>query len=409
MNNKQLWMGLLALTIVGMLTGCGVVASAETEQATAVPIVARQAENVVVAEAAVEPAQQSELRFVNGGEVVEVLVEEGDVVSEDDLLVRLDPTDAELAVQRAEAGLALALARLAQVEARPRPEELAVTEARVEAMEAALSQAEARRNTLASGEAEAAIVAAQAALASALAEQKQAYNQHERTLKCHEFQVPGGDKKTVCPALGLIEEQARYAWHAAENGLEAAQLKLAATESQTAARFRDANAGMQGAAAQRDATEAQLELQKAGSEPERIASAEAQVTRAEASLAAAEAALERTYVRAPFDGVIVEVNVDEGDTSVPEQVLVTLATLDRLQVRTKDLTELDVVRVAVGQPVIVTLDALPDRPLKGRVVRIGQQAEDYRGDVAYPVIVELDEDAPEMRWGMTALVEVETE
>jgi multidrug resistance efflux pump len=133
------------------------------------------------------------------------------------------------------------------------------------------------------------------------------------------------------------------------------------------------------------------------------------VVRAKAALAAAEAALARTFVRAPFDGVVVEVHVDAGDTPMPSQVLVLLATLDQLQVRTKDLTELDVVRVTEGQPVVVTLDALPGRSLVGHVVRVGWQAEDYRGDPAYPVIVELDEDVPELRWGMTAMVEIDTE
>jgi len=55
------------------------------------------------------------------------------------------------------------------------------------------------------------------------------------------------------------------------------------------------------------------------------------------------------------------------------------------------------------------VDALPDLKLPGRVVRIGLQAVDYRGDVTYPVYVALDQPAPELRWGMTALVEIEAE
>ncbi|MCP4538718.1 MAG: HlyD family efflux transporter periplasmic adaptor subunit [Chloroflexi bacterium] len=408
---SRILLGLLALVTVGMLAGCSGTVSAEAVVETPVPAVAQQAGNGVVAEAVIEPAHWSELRVPmdSSGEVVEVLVNEGDVVSKGDLLVRLDPTDAELAIQQAEAAISLVQAQLARVKAGSRPEEIAVTEARLAAMEAALSQAVAHRNTLANGEAEAAIVAAQAALATALAEQKQSFNQHEQTMVCYDFNVPGGGEKTICPALGTYEEQARFALHAADDGLEAAQLRLAAAENQAVAGLRDANAGIQGAEAQRDATEAQLELQRAGSQPERIASAEAQVARAEAALAAAEAAMARTFIRAPFDGVVVKVHVDTGDTSVPGQVLVLLASSDRLQVRTKDLTELDVVRVAEGQPVVVTLDALPGRPLAGHVVRVGRQSEDYRGDPAYPVTVELDEDVLELRWGMTAMVEIDTE
>jgi hypothetical protein len=43
------------------------------------------------------------------------------------------------------------------------------------------------------------------------------------------------------------------------------------------------------------------------------------------------------------------------------------------------------------------------------VTRIDEQSEDYRGDVVYPVIVALDETAPELRWGMTVMVEIEVE
>ena len=53
------------------------------------------------------------------------------------------------------------------------------------------------------------------------------------------------------------------------------------------------------------------------------------------------------------------------------------------------------------------MEALPDLQLSGKVVCIELQAEDYRGDVVYPVIIELDDIPAELRWGMTALVEIE--
>jgi hypothetical protein len=57
----------------------------------------------------------------------------------------------------------------------------------------------------------------------------------------------------------------------------------------------------------------------------------------------------------------------------------------------------------------VKVDALPDAPLSGHVARIDEQSEDYRGDVVYPVIVELDGDTTALRWGMTTMVEIEVE
>ena len=98
---------------------------------------------------------------------------------------------------------------------------------------------------------------------------------------------------------------------------------------------------------------------------------------------------------------------EEGFTLV--EVLVVLATLDRLLARTADLTELDVARVAEGQAAAVTVDALPDLQLSGYVARIDLQSVDYRGDVTYPVFIELDENAPGLLWGMTAVVEIEVD
>jgi HlyD family secretion protein len=126
-------------------------------------------------------------------------------------------------------------------------------------------------------------------------------------------------------------------------------------------------------------------------------------------LAAAKVALERTVLRAPFDGAVTRIDTEVGNTVATGQVVLVLAALDELQARTIDLTELDVVRVVPNQAATVTVDALPDTPLKGHVTRIGLRDVDYRGDVTYPVIVELDETVPELRWGMTALVEIEAD
>jgi hypothetical protein len=57
----------------------------------------------------------------------------------------------------------------------------------------------------------------------------------------------------------------------------------------------------------------------------------------------------------------------------------------------------------------VTIDGLPDVELEGRVAQVGLQSIDYRGDVTYPVTVDLEETVPGLRWGMTTLVEIDTE
>jgi HlyD family secretion protein len=134
---------------------------------------------------------------------------------------------------------------------------------------------------------------------------------------------------------------------------------------------------------------------------------EARVAQAEAALAMAQAALERAELHAPFAGTVTGVHTDVGETVLPGQAVVTLATVDRLQARSVDLTELDVAQVAEGQPVVVTVDALPELALAGSVREIALQAADHRGDVVYAVTVELnDVSGTPLRWGMTAVVEI---
>jgi HlyD family secretion protein len=140
-----------------------------------------------------------------------------------------------------------------------------------------------------------------------------------------------------------------------------------------------------------------------------IASAEAQVAQAAVALKVAEAALAHTVLYAPFAGTATKVDAEIGDLVEPGHVVAVLATVDRLEAHTVDLTELDVARLKEGQVAVVTADALPDTRFPGRLARIGLRSVDYRGDVTYPVTVELEETAPELRWGMTALVEIELE
>ncbi len=90
------------------------------------------------------------------------------------------------------------------------------------------------------------------------------------------------------------------------------------------------------------------------------------------------------------------------------QIVLTLADLSRMQVETTDLSERDVVRVAVGQPVLVLIDAL-QLELAGHVARIAPQATIIGGDVVYTVLVDLDEQPPNLRWGMSADVEIQPE
>ena len=401
-HSKAMVIGVAVLALV--LSGCG--AGAEE---TATPEVEVDFVPVVSVTGEVVPTMWATVSAQTGGTVLEVLVEQGDEVTADDLLVRLDPTDARLAVQQAEASLEAAQAQLALLKTGPLSEEVAVAEAQIEAVQAVLSQTAAERDRIKSGATQAEIAAAEAQVAAALRDQLAARETHDQTMKCHEVTLADGTKKKFCPALGTLEEQARYALHAAEEALAAAQAQLDAAVAGADDQTRAADAGVWAASAQRDVAQAQLELLKAGATPEEIAVDQAGVARAQAALEVARVALERCEIRAPFAGTVGAVDVRMGELVTPGQPLVTLGDLATLRVETTDLDEIDVARVAVGQPVAVTFDALPERVFAGRVTRISPMAEPGSGGVHYTVLVELEETAPAIRWGMTAFVDIEVE
>jgi multidrug resistance efflux pump len=278
----------------------------------------------------------------------------------------------------------------------------------MDAAEARRAQAAAQQDQLVAGARDAEIAAAEAEIASLVVEQMKADDRHQQTMKCFTVRNPyTGEEQTVCPSLGPLEEQARYALKAVDEALAAAEARLKVLQALPDVNdVRASQANVQAAAAEREAAQAQLEMARAGATEEEIAVAEAAVTRARAALEAAQAALAHTEVRAPFAGTVATVGVEVGNAVVPGQTACTVAAMGQLQARTKDLSELDVAGIEPGQSVKVTVDALAEREFEGVVNEVALQADDFRGEAVFPVTVELVGvgNAP-LRWGMTAWVE----
>ena len=90
-------------------------------------------------------------------------------------------------------------------------------------------------------------------------------------------------------------------------------------------------------------------------------------------------ALDKTVSRAPFDGLVTNVPVREGETVVlgiqnaEGSTLMTLADMSVITAEVK-VDETDIVTVSLNQSVDVTVDALPGRVFKGHVTEVGDQA-----------------------------------
>jgi multidrug resistance efflux pump len=120
--------------------------------------------------------------------------------------------------------------------------------------------------------------------------------------------------------------------------------------------------------------------------------------------AGTRAALANAELRAPFAGTVTNLDLKVGEFAASGTPVVTIADFSSWVVKTTDLTEIDVVDVKEGQPVTMTLDAIPGVTLKGYVLTIGQNYSEKQGDIVYKVTVLLTDKQPAMRWGMTAQV-----
>ncbi|HLO29884.1 MAG TPA: HlyD family efflux transporter periplasmic adaptor subunit [Anaerolineales bacterium] len=141
---------------------------------------------------------------------------------------------------------------------------------------------------------------------------------------------------------------------------------------------------------------------KGGADTDQLAVLQARLDAAKADLAA-------LAVLAPFDGIVADMKAKVGNSINAGEIAVTVADVSSWLVKTTDLTEIDVVKLKQDQPVTVTLDAIPDQALKGKILSIGQTYTENQGDIVYEVTVVLTDTHPAMRWGMTANVSFENE
>ena len=126
-----------------------------------------------------------------------------------------------------------------------------------------------------------------------------------------------------------------------------------------------------------------------------------QLTLAKANLEAAKDALSNYVLSAPFDGVVADVNVKLGDQVGTETRAISIANFNSWVVETTDITELEVVKLSIGQKVTLVPDALPDVTLNGIVTDISQAYVQQGGDILYMVRISLTDSDPRLKWGMT--------
>ena len=193
------------------------------------------------------------------------------------------------------------------------------------------------------------------------------------------------------------------------DAVAAAEAEVARAEANLASLRGPQRAGQVGVA-EAGLREAQANLEQLAAPAREVdlAAALARVQQAEVALRQAERDLEKATLRAPFAGTVGEVNLDLGEAASPggARAAVVLADTSAWRVETTDLSERDVVRLAVGDPVTLTFEAIPDLSLPGTVSSIKPLGTDSFGDITYTVVVTPGAWDDRLRWQMSATVTV---
>jgi len=135
--------------------------------------------------------------------------------------------------------------------------------------------------------------------------------------------------------------------------------------------------------------------------------AQAQLDSANAALEVAQATLDQGVLTAPYDGSVVTVNVVPGQVVQPDQVVAEIGDLKHLQIETTDLSEREIASVKIGQAASAHIKAL-NKDLNGKVIAIAPKATKYNGDWVYKVTIALDQQSPDITWGMSADIQIQT-
>ncbi|BCS80329.1 efflux RND transporter periplasmic adaptor subunit [Anaerocellum diazotrophicum] len=117
--------------------------------------------------------------------------------------------------------------------------------------------------------------------------------------------------------------------------------------------------------------------------------------------------LENYYIKAPFDGIVTNINFKKGDNIKAGEVLATVFDDKNLEFRV-DIDELDIAKIKVGQKVNITVDALPEtqtNPLTGKVSKIPLEGTTQNGVTTYPVTISI-ENPKDLKIGMNANAEI---
>lgn len=291
------------------------------------------------------------------GKVTNVTVREGDTVRRGQMLVQLDPSDAQANLRQAEAGLQAAHARLSQARTTASVTDVQSNSA-IQQAKAGLAAAEANMEKIRKGArsqerviAENQVTTAKANLDNAQANLKRykqlfaqgAVAQAQLDVYQTQYDIALAQYNSAKQSLSLVEEGAR------SEDVRAAETQV--TQAKEALRTARANAG-------------QTLIRR-----EDIKNAQAGVAQAEAQVALAKEQVRNTTVTSSIDGYVSKRMTEPGQTVSPGVPLMEVVSVGTVYLQA-DVSETVLSKITPGQPVAVTVDAFKNETFMGKIQKI---------------------------------------
>jgi len=160
---------------------------------------------------------------------------------------------------------------------------------------------------------------------------------------------------------------------------------------------------------------AHLEAAQADPSPEQLAAAQSQVDAAQAALGVLQVQLEKLVLDAPTDGIVLERLVEPGEVVLPSRPLITMARLDHLTI-TVYVPEDRYGEIKLGQTAGLVVDSFPGETFTAMVIHIADEAEftprnvqtaEGRRSTVYAIKLAIDNPAGRLKPGMPGDVEFE--
>lgn len=341
----------------------------------------------ITASGTITPAKSVNLSPKQAGILAKLLVEQGDEVEKGQVIARMDTRDLEGQLIQANASVAQAKARLSELQAGNRPEEIQQARARLIRAEAQLAQ-------IAGGNQLETIAQVQSQVESAKARLRLALTRLNSFEQLYKAGAETRDRRDEAKAeadtaqANLVEVQKR--------------LQILRQGSQPAEVLR----------ARADVAEARqaYELMKKGNRPEAILQAKAAVAEAQGRQRVVMTQVNDTIIRAPFGGIITQKFATEGAFVTPTTTASSTnsATSTSIVALAQELEvlatvpEVDIGQIRPGQTVEIRVDAFPDQVFKGRVRLVSPEAIEEQNVTSFQVRVKITSGQDKLRSGMNS-------